>query len=451
MTSATQTRPGAGSRTPVAERTHPLHRFAGRLHEVLDQVTAGAGTPVWSLGEAELVETLSELQTALPRLTERILALLAHAEHTDLATHLPSGQAATSTAAWWAEHTHSSRPQAHRQLATALALTAHEPTRAALAAGQISPEAARIVTDAVDALPGGPTGVSAEQRDRAERHLLDEARHHDPQALRRLARHLIDVIDPDAADERLARLLAAEEARAATTTRLRIHEDGHGQCHGTFTIPTLHGTILTTALHALANPALPDPIPREDPTASGTPRRLPTAEVLGQAFTRYLELMPAERLPTTGGVNATVVVTIPLGTLEDRLQAASLTGTSTLTGTGIRLSPGLARRLACTAGLIPAVLGTDSTVLDLGRRTRLHTPKQRLAMALRQDGHCAVDGCDRPTTACDAHHLQPWSRGGPTTLDNGILICPRHHTLAHDPRYILTRHNPRTVTLTRRM
>ena len=54
----------------------------------------------------------------------------------------------------------------------------------------------------------------------------------------------------------------------------------------------------------------------------------------------------------TGGVSATVVVTMTVDTLMGGLKAAQL-------DTGHRISPGLARRLACRAGIIPAVLGAE--------------------------------------------------------------------------------------------
>jgi hypothetical protein len=31
--------------------------------------------------------------------------------------------------------------------------------------------------------------------------------------------------------------------------------------------------------------------------------------------------------------------------------------------------------------------------------------------------------------------LQPWSKGGKTDLDDGVLLCSHHHHRAHDPRY----------------
>ena len=36
-----------------------------------------------------------------------------------------------------------------------------------------------------------------------------------------------------------------------------------------------------------------------------------------------------------------------------------------------------------------------------------------------------------PGDACDAHHVQWWTDGGPTDLDNLALVCGRHHTEVH--------------------
>ena len=102
--------------------------------------------------------------------------------------------------------------------------------------------------------------------------------------------------------------------------------------------------------------------------------------------------------------------------------------------TGGRISAAEARRLACEAGIIPAVLGGASQVLDLGRRTRFHTGPQRVALALR-DGGCSAEGCDWPPGMCHSHHDRPWSQGGPTDVKTGRLLCPKHHALVHDPRY----------------
>ena len=126
-----------------------------------------------------------------------------------------------------------------------------------------------------------------------------------------------------------------------------------------------------------------------------------------------------------------MILTIPLETLTTGLGTAQL-------GTGETITAGHARRLACTAGLVPAVLGTRSEVLDLGRTSRLFTPAQRKALALRHP-RCRAEDCTVPAPWCEAHHATPWSHGGKTDLTDGVLLCYWHHQRAHDTRYTTTR------------
>ncbi|WP_082807483.1 HNH endonuclease signature motif containing protein [Janibacter terrae] len=101
-----------------------------------------------------------------------------------------------------------------------------------------------------------------------------------------------------------------------------------------------------------------------------------------------------------------------------------------LTATGQVLTPTTVRKLACTAGIIPAILGTDHEPLELGRATRLFTPGQRKALWLR-DGGCTYPGCTMPPQWTDAHHITHWAHGGATDLANAALLCERHHTHVH--------------------
>ena len=148
----------------------------------------------------------------------------------------------------------------------------------------------------------------------------------------------------------------------------------------------------------------------------------------GQALIEYIEAKGAQPGPKAGGVAATVVVTMSLESLLGAQTAATL-------DTGDRITAAQARRLACEAGIIPAVLGGPSQVLDLGRKTRFHTEPQRIAMAIRDHG-CTAEGCDWPPGMCHAHH-DPirWAHHGGTSVANGRLLCPRHHAMAHDHRY----------------
>lgn len=86
--------------------------------------------------------------------------------------------------------------------------------------------------------------------------------------------------------------------------------------------------------------------------------------------------------------------------------------------------------MACEAGIIPMVLGSQGEVLDLGHPTRLFARAQRRALWHR-DGGCTFRDCTIPAQWCEAHHVDWWSRGGPTDLANGALLCPRHHTHVH--------------------
>jgi hypothetical protein len=71
-------------------------------------------------------------------------------------------------------------------------------------------------------------------------------------------------------------------------------------------------------------------------------------------------------------------------------------------------------------------------------------------MSLQEGGTCAVEGCDRPVWWCDGAHLDPHQAGGPTSVDNGALICPRHHTLADHPRYRIQPVRPGRIRIIRR-
>jgi hypothetical protein len=77
------------------------------------------------------------------------------------------------------------------------------------------------------------------------------------------------------------------------------------------------------------------------------------------------------------------------------------------------------------------VFAGPSQPLDLGRFRRLITGALRRALVARDRG-CAFPGCDRDARWTDAHHVRHWSHGGPTALDNLLLLCSFHHTEIHE-------------------
>jgi hypothetical protein len=120
------------------------------------------------------------------------------------------------------------------------------------------------------------------------------------------------------------------------------------------------------------------------------------------------------------------------------------------TSTGETITAAEARRLACTAGILPVVLGGASEILDLGRTRRLFSPAQRKAMAIR-DRHCQAHGCDIPAAWCEAHHAHnPWANHGRTDLADGLLLCSFHHHQAHNPHHATSRLPTGDIRYTRR-
>lgn len=88
------------------------------------------------------------------------------------------------------------------------------------------------------------------------------------------------------------------------------------------------------------------------------------------------------------------------------------------------------RMIACDCSLTRIVLGPESEILDVGRKTRVWTSAQRRAIVAR-DRHCQGPGCQARARHCDIHHLQHWADGGDTSIDNGSLLCRSCHTQQH--------------------
>ena len=380
------------------------------------QVAARADDRLWSESGADLVQALEDIAALRAQLTELELRILSTPQVDDLAT----SRGATSTAVWWARRTRQVLPEGRARGRLAAELGTHELTRSAMARGEVAEDQAKVIVAAVDALPDD---LEAGLAERAEKELVHHAGEFDAKDLRRIGRTILDVVAPEIAEEHLRAQLEAEERAAAQDHRFTMSRDGHGRCHGRFTLPEVEGAMLERALMALASPAHRrseglDPVP--GPAA--TPKRL------GEAFAEYVSHVPTDELPMSGGVAATVVVTMN----EDDLTGAS--DTPAWLDTGERITAGQARRLACEAGLVPAVLDKSSEILDLGRQARFHSRAQRLAIGLR-DRCCTVEDCDRPPAMCQVHHDLPWQRGGRTSVENGRLLCGRHHTLIHDAHF----------------
>ena len=410
--------------------THPIVAAAT---DVRSSLKAVAGVNPTFMSTADKAAALAELGRAESQLAELRLRILADAG--DLAHQT----AAKDAAGWLAQVTRTRFADARADLALASAL---DRDRALLAAamrdGSVTLAQAQVIHRAVAALPAS---VDVDTVMRAEAHLVAQAAEFGPKELGRIGRRILDVVAPEIAEAVEAARLADLEADAADRTRLTLRRLGDGTTRISARVPDAVGTRFATYLEAFTNPRV-DTGDRSHDRTGDPVARVAYPQRMGQAFAQFLEAVDPARLPLHGGDATTVIITIPLASLQADLAAADLVGAGLVPGddlTGDRLTASQVRRLACTAKILPAVLGGDSLPLDLGRSRRLFSPAQRKALLVR-DKTCRAEGCDVPGVWCEAHHRRdPWNKGGRTDLDEGELLCSHHHHRAHDVRYRLDR------------
>lgn len=390
---------------------HPVLAAADQLAGLLKDV---ADVPVELMSTVEKREALQSVGRLAAQVESLRLRLVAAAD--DVA----DDEGCRDVASWLTTHLRSDLGGNRRaqRLAGSLAARWSQVGRA-LAEGAVNVEQTDVIVRALDAIPDDVPGeilVEAESR------LLAEAERFGPRELRVLGRRILDVVAPELGEE-AERVALEEEERRARRTTLVTRRNGDGTTTIRVKVPDASADRLLTYLHAFTSP--------RHEGARPVGERLPHEVRLGQAFCSMLETLDPKRLPVHGGDATTVVVTVDLQTLRDGLGVASLGSDSPITAAE-------ARRLACTARILPMVLGGASEVLDLGRSRRLFSPAQRKAMVVR-DRRCRAQGCDIPAAWCEAHHAAaPWVGGGRTDLDDGKLLCAWHHHRAHDDRYLHT-------------
>ena len=421
----------------IAPHQHPVLTCVSEAHALLDDVAAVDPSYMRTAEKETALRSMTQLAARLDGLRLRLMAV---------AGDVAADDGARDVAAWLGAYVQTDRGVARRELRLAHALDVRwGQVREALDRGDLSLAQAEVIVQALEALPGD---VGLEVRADAERRLVEQAADFGPRELRILGRRVLDLVAPEVAEEHERRLLEAEERRAQQRVRLSSRRLGDGSTAISSVLPDPVADRLLAYLHAYTSPrrhgagVFGEQAAADDAGAvtaaegtghdgEGDPAgpwdHLPYPVQLGHALCALLEHLDPSRLPIHGGDATTVVVTMDLETLRTGL------GTATLAD-GAPVSASEARRMACTAGIIPAVLGGKSQPLDLGRSRRLFTSAQRLALSLR-DRHCRAVGCDIPARWCEAHHRRPWSEGGRTDLADGELLCIHHHHRIHDPAY----------------
>ncbi|GAA0902916.1 HNH endonuclease [Pseudonocardia zijingensis] len=97
-----------------------------------------------------------------------------------------------------------------------------------------------------------------------------------------------------------------------------------------------------------------------------------------------------------------------------------------------------AERLACDARVQVLLNDRTGNRMYLSRTRRLATPAQIAALTVRDGDRCQFPGCVH-TRYLNAHHVWWWVWGGPTDIDNLVLLCSHHHKVIHDHGYHVKR------------
>jgi hypothetical protein len=272
---------------------------------------------------------------------------------------------------------------------------------------------ARDETPGSEPAPGEPGGSEPARetgrsepapapRPLAEAHLLAEAREVSVSRFRHLceqARHAAD-----------AEGMAREQRLAIEERALRVNRQQDGTVTLSGILDPVGGAAVKAALEPLARPA-----GRQD--GRGRERRL--ADALVELAQHSMDQGTPRQRPHLN-------VTATLGTLYEIPGSAAAEMEHGVPVSGVTVG-----RIACDCSLTRHVFDSESVLVELGRQKRVVSPQLRKALEGR-DRHCRWPGCTRPGSWCEAHHVVPWTKGGPTNPDNLVLLCSRHHVQAHE-------------------
>jgi hypothetical protein len=371
-------------------------------------------TEVWQLDDDQLVAEAGELDTLINQLQAAQYARLAEIG----SRGIPAQRGYGRPEAFLSDLFTISRSEANKRLKRARALhptpgvtgtpiPAVAPATAQAAAdGAVGPGQIDTVLDVLDRIPDT---IPVDEREGYEKALADYARVATPASVAKLGREVLVRVDPDGTLPREQELAQPDRELHMCWTRA-----GHLAFRGRLDRET--GQALEAALSPLAKPR-----PAED----GTRDLRAPAERNGDALAEIVDLVLREDgLPTEAGTRPTVTVVLDYNLLLEGIGSVGvLNGTDPITAEQ-------ARRIACDSEVIPAVLGSNSEVLDLGRSERLVSRAQRRALNLRDRG-CVFPNCTRPARWTQAHHRKTWLDFGPTDLANLCLLCAEHHRLIH--------------------
>ncbi|MDA3624222.1 DUF222 domain-containing protein [Saccharopolyspora sp. WRP15-2] len=389
--------------------------------------------PAVGCSDAELVAEIAEIERAVRVARMRQLQLIAEAEH----RRLPSEQGARSAQVWLQELLRIDLSEAKTRVVVARdverqtssygePLAADLPATAdALDDGAIGIEHARVVSRCVRSMPEYARVHHTADIDAL---LADNARRMCPRDLAKLAERIKYLLDQDGAYRDEEAQYEARELHYATG------RDGMLVIKARLDRET--GAKFVEAIRPLSAPR-PEADGEKDPRDAGQRN----ADGLAAMVDLVLN---SEQMPRTGGQRPHLNITVDFDDLKRGLLLGDEGMPGTLQATEQSITAENVRRIACDCEVLPVVLGGDSLPLDVGTAQRT-APTHIRAALLQRDGVCAFPGCDRPPGTPQAHHVTHWIDGGPTTVDNMIMLCGHHHRIIHSQQWRIALHSGRPV------
>ncbi|WP_420881814.1 DUF222 domain-containing protein [Rhodococcus sp. (in: high G+C Gram-positive bacteria)] len=398
----------------------------GGLNNPSIAVTAPRPEDIGALPEITLLQTALDIFHAMEQLdTLRVVAVAeidARAVSFDVLGF-------RSVKQWLAANTLLEVPAAARILALGKMLSRQPEIADAFNDGAVSAEHAALIGKFCET---PPRGMPNEALDSCRKVLLDAAT--GPAATTMTVRTCI---------ARLERIFESDELPPSEDTeRNEFHASKtlNGRVAVKGDLDAVTGEMLLTALSALTKPGNP----ADDPAGSRTPAQK-RADAFAEILRRYLDSGDA---PIEGGEKPHLSLHVNAADLarsgadhgqfdqSDDQDSGRKTSPDMFGDKDVARMPHLgpltiatARRLACDCHLTPIVM-QDGVPIDLGRTSRTVSKKQRRALIARDHG-CAFPGCGAPPAHCEGHHIKHWADGGPTDLDNLVLLCRYHHRLLH--------------------
>jgi len=389
----------------------PAGDVIAQITVLLDRVDPARG----GLDAATRLSWVRSARQAHERLGALTTMLLGEADR----AHAAEDAAGTPLSSWLGAGEVLTRREASAAVRAGRELADHPELAGAATAGRVTSGQSRAIGRVLDDLA---PQLDADQQVHAEQVMVELAGRMDADQLRHAADAVLARVAPAEADELLETQLQREHEAAVRNRSFRYRFQA-GSLLFEGSLPRVEGAQFLALIDAHSEKLRRTAVEARDPLLPLTTPEQRRADALAS-----LIRAAADTKPDAGLGSARVVVQLSYDKLLDDAAGAGLIAP------GVKLSAGELRRLCCGADVIPAVLGSRSEPLDVGRDHRLVTQAQRIALALR-DGGCAFPGCDVPPSRCEAHHIVPWWKGGLTDLSNLVLLCRHHHGLVEPARY----------------